>query len=197
MRNQARAAASPGARQAAMERYFVPVHNFFFDTVMPRVSGNQFKVLLFVWRKTVGFDRWEDWISLSQIEQGTGLCRDTVLDALDFWEGTGLVRRLGRRGIRGVIAYASAIRYEEAAVLARLPAVVERTDRSKESALTGRNLPTSPVEETDTQRETNEEKGEKEGAVHQPPREERVLQGQREKEVIYRRQRLAKLGRRA
>lgn len=194
MKNQAPAAEPTRARQAAMERYYVPVHNFFFDQVMPRVSGNEFKVLLFIWRKTVGFDHWEDWISLSQIEQGTGLCRDTVLDALDFWVETGLVRRLGRRGIRGVIAYAPTIRYNREAVLQRLPPLVERADRSKNSPSTSRNLPTSPVEGIDTQRETNKEKLERESRAPVLSKEERIRQNQAARQPTYLRRRIAQQG---
>lgn len=41
-------------------------------------NGSQLRMILFLWRKTYGFQKKEDAISLSQWELGTGLNRRTI-----------------------------------------------------------------------------------------------------------------------
>lgn len=45
-------------------------------------SSSQFKILYFIARKTVGFRKFTDRISLTQIEKGTKLTRKTVIAGL-------------------------------------------------------------------------------------------------------------------
>src|SRR3984893_11606390 len=82
-----------------------PLPDFLLDHVMPLAPHPHWKVLLVIWRKTVGWDKHIDCISLSQLQRGAGVCRDTVLAAVKFWEAAGLVSRIGRSGFRGTVKY--------------------------------------------------------------------------------------------
>lgn len=50
-------------------------------------SPSEFKLLYFIARKTIGFRKFKDRISLSQFEQGTHLTRKTVLKSLKSLQG--------------------------------------------------------------------------------------------------------------
>lgn len=69
-----------------MSRMLIPntaqIPNVLFDVVMARVSPAQFKVLMAVARKTYGWGKESDRISLSQLQQMTGLSRQGVIDAV-------------------------------------------------------------------------------------------------------------------
>jgi hypothetical protein len=73
------------------------------DRVMPHLSGAEFKVLAYVVRRTFGFKKESDAISLDQIcngirrrdgsvlDEGTGLARKTAVAAIQGLEGKGVV----------------------------------------------------------------------------------------------------------
>ena len=59
-----------------------------FDELMPRLSGAELKVLLYIIRRTFGFKKERDNISLSQLLHGITTAEGTVLD-----RGTGLSKK--------------------------------------------------------------------------------------------------------
>ncbi len=62
---------------------YTPVHNAFFDVIMPDLKPTSFKVLCFIFRKTHGWHKAVDDISFSQIKTGTGIkSNHTVIAAL-------------------------------------------------------------------------------------------------------------------
>jgi len=62
---------------------FTVVNNFIIDHIMPTVSPNAFKVLMFAIRKTVGWHKESDRISYSQFMEGCGIGgRSTVSKAI-------------------------------------------------------------------------------------------------------------------
>ena len=79
-----------------------------FDEQLPYLSGAELKVLLYIMRRTFGFKKESDTISLNQIcngitthdgrqlDRGTGLNKDTVAQAVKSLEDKGLIIR-GRR----------------------------------------------------------------------------------------------------
>ncbi|MCL4543612.1 MAG: hypothetical protein M1118_03265 [Chloroflexi bacterium] len=67
------------------------------DRVMPHLSGAEFKVLAYVVRRTFGFKKDSDTISLDQICNGITRRDGTVLD-----EGTGLARKTAVAAIHGL-----------------------------------------------------------------------------------------------
>lgn len=116
---------------------------------MPRVSLHFFAVLLFVWRKTVGFGKCRDYISRSQMVAGTGLHKDTVRAALDYWSKAGLCRRGPRCGLRGTYEWEVFPQADGERVMPRLG---HAFDRSSRPAPTGRTNRPSPGGRVATQK---------------------------------------------
>jgi phage replication O-like protein O len=87
---------------------YTQVPDAIFDVLMAVLSGSEFKVLLYIVRRTFGFKKLEDDISLNQIiggirtkdgrmlDRGTGLSRDSVTKAIKSLEEKGIIVR-GRR----------------------------------------------------------------------------------------------------
>ena len=75
---------------------YTQVPNELLDEFMPVLSGSELKVALFVARKTFGWHKEDDDLSISQIMAGTGLSRPAVCTATDKLVERGLlVRREG------------------------------------------------------------------------------------------------------
>ncbi|MBI5180097.1 MAG: replication protein [Nitrospirae bacterium] len=79
------------------------------DMLMADFSGAEFKTLIYIIRRTFGFKKDSDYISLSQmvngiktrdgkiIDRGTGLNKDSVVNALKVLEGIGIIKKIRRR----------------------------------------------------------------------------------------------------
>jgi replication protein O len=72
-----------------------PVPDEVFDVLMPQLSGAELKVLLYICRRTFGFKKASDSISLHQIAQGITTRDGRVLDG-----GTGLCKRHVQRALK-------------------------------------------------------------------------------------------------
>ncbi len=82
-----------------------PTPNIFCDYWMDKVTGNEFKVLMFLTRRTLGWHKDSDKVSLSQFTDGimrrdgtqacvgTGLSRSTICEALSKLEQLGLIQK--------------------------------------------------------------------------------------------------------
>jgi phage replication O-like protein O len=95
------------ANQATFPGFLFPnttqIPNDVFDTLMPSLSGGELKVLLYICRRTFGFRKDSDRISLSQIskgittkagrvlDHGTGLCKRHVINALKSLEKKNII----------------------------------------------------------------------------------------------------------
>lgn len=79
------------------------VPNFFIDSILPDLSGAEAKVLLFIIRKTYGWnkERVGDAISLSQISQGAGVARVTAAAAVAGLKAKGIIVASPRRALNG------------------------------------------------------------------------------------------------
>ncbi len=65
------------------ENGYVPIANELYEQIVKvPLLGSEFRVLLFFIRKTYGFNKKSDKISLTQFEKGTGVSRPTVVKAL-------------------------------------------------------------------------------------------------------------------
>jgi phage replication O-like protein O len=73
------------------------IPNEVFDTLMSKLSGGELKVLLYICRRTFGFRKDSDSISLSQISKGITTKAGHVLD-----QGTGLSKRQVQRALRAL-----------------------------------------------------------------------------------------------
>jgi phage replication O-like protein O len=71
------------------------IPNEVFDTLLPQLSGGELKVLLYICRRTFGFRKDSDSISLTQISKGITTKAGKVLD-----QGTGLSKRQVQRALR-------------------------------------------------------------------------------------------------
>ena len=60
-----------------------PLPNIYIDEIMKYLSGSETKVLFFVMRKTFGWQKERDRISLTQFEKGTGLSRQSIINSLE------------------------------------------------------------------------------------------------------------------
>ena len=88
---------------------YTPVPDQLFDEQLPDLTGAELKALLYIMRRTFGFKKESDNISLSQIctgittregrvlDRGTGLSKDTAVRALRGLEEKNVIRRIRRR----------------------------------------------------------------------------------------------------
>lgn len=79
--------------------YTTPVPDNFFDEVLPDLSGAEVKVLLYIFRRTFGWKKDSDNISLSQMVSGITKRDGTVLD-----RGTGLSKPTVSRTLQQLVA---------------------------------------------------------------------------------------------
>ncbi|REJ92512.1 MAG: hypothetical protein DWQ34_12895 [Planctomycetota bacterium] len=89
--------------------YTTPVPDNFFDEVLPDLSGAEVKVLLYIFRRTFGWKKESDNISLSQLvhgitkkdgtvlDRGTGLGKTSVARAMKQLVDKGMIRKTTRR----------------------------------------------------------------------------------------------------
>jgi hypothetical protein len=97
-----------------------PVPDEVFDVLMPHLSGAELKVLLYICRRTFGFKKASDSISLHQIaagittrdgrvlDSGTGLCKRHVQRALKVLEKKNIIkvtRKVDETGLNEVNTY--------------------------------------------------------------------------------------------
>ena len=77
---------------------YTPCPDALFDELLPRLSESELKVLLYVVRRTFGFRKDADAISVSQMVSGITTHDGRVLD-----RGTGLSKSSVRRGVQGLL----------------------------------------------------------------------------------------------
>lgn len=88
---------------------YTQVPDVVIDMLMADLSGAEFKALIYIIRRTFGFKKDSDYISLSQmvngiktrdgktIDSGTGLDKKSVVAALKVLEGIGVIKKIKRR----------------------------------------------------------------------------------------------------
>jgi len=72
---------------------FTQIPNVIFDYWMNILTGEQFKVLLFIARKTFGWHKDMDRISIKQIEKATGISNRSVTRSLSILNEHGLIEK--------------------------------------------------------------------------------------------------------
>ena len=80
------------------EPNFTPVPDEFFDLFLPDLIASEFKVFLYIVRRTLGFKKRMDAVSLTQICEGITRADGEVLD-----RGTGLTRRGAVYAVEGLV----------------------------------------------------------------------------------------------
>jgi phage replication O-like protein O len=128
------------ANQATFPGFQFPnttqIPNEVFDTLMPQLSGGELKVLLYICRRTFGFRKDTDRISLSQIskgittkagrvlDHGTGLCKRHVINAVKALEKKNIIiitRTVDETGLNAVNTYSLNILDAESGVGKKSP----------------------------------------------------------------------------
>jgi hypothetical protein len=77
---------------------YTPVPDELFDQLLPKLSGAELKVLLYVIRRTFGFKKAADSISFNQICDGITTSDGRVLD-----HGTGLSKSTAQLALKGLV----------------------------------------------------------------------------------------------
>ncbi|HEY1335857.1 MAG TPA: replication protein, partial [Bryobacteraceae bacterium] len=77
---------------------YTPCPDALFDFLLPELSESELKVLLYVVRRTFGFHKDADAISIAQMVNGITTRDGRVLD-----RGTGLSKSSVRRGVQGLL----------------------------------------------------------------------------------------------
>lgn len=83
---------------------FTMTPNMLFDELMKDMSEAELKVTLAIVRKTFGYHKQRDQISLTQLEELTGLSRRACVDGVEAVITRGLVQR-GESGKRGITTF--------------------------------------------------------------------------------------------
>jgi phage replication O-like protein O len=128
------------ANQATFSGFQFPnttqIPNEVFDTLLPHLSGGELKVLLYICRRTFGFRKDSDRISLTQIskgiitkagrvlDQGTGLSKRHVITALKTLEKKNIIkvsRMVDETGLHEVNTYSLNIRDTESGIGTKSP----------------------------------------------------------------------------
>ncbi len=83
------------------------IPNYLSDIVQPQLKSSVWSVLTAIWRKTIGYQKWEAKISISLLCSMTGLSKPTVIKAIYELENIGLIEidkqfvGVGKKGGRG------------------------------------------------------------------------------------------------
>ena len=143
------------------------VPNLLVDRLLPFLNGPQTKVVLLVCRKTFGWGKRVDLISLGQFEQQAGLSRSSVYEALETFVRAGLLLK-SSRGPRQVnewslnleadaedvirfLAEASNSEKKPVCIAQRTSSPSELVRPANQICTAQRTTPSSPGEPTETQ----------------------------------------------
>lgn len=120
------------------------------------LTTTEYQVIFLVIRKTWGFKKKEDWISLTQFEQYLGKNRGTVCSAI---KSLVLKNILVRKSIQGVSAtYQPNKEFNKWNILVRKPALVRNTKRTSTKNRTQLVSQTIPTKQTLTKETSTKEK---------------------------------------
>jgi len=132
---------------------FVPIPNAYIDRYLADLSGAELKVLLAILRRTVGWRKESDEISLSQLEQMTGLDRKSVIKGLRGLLERGLVAQTQAAAGSKAASYACVISPSTGGKIpplasGKIPLVEEAEERGqwKNSTTSGGKTPPLLVE---------------------------------------------------
>ena len=123
--------------------HYTQVPDQLFDEHLPHLGHAELKVLLFIIRRTFGWGKEADAISLSQLERGTGLSRRSVRDAVKSLEQKHLIvtdRYSTPHGDAGVNVYRLNIKHQNTPEPPASPVSAD-TPLSDKEQTDGKNLP--------------------------------------------------------
>lgn len=151
---------------SAFEPWF-PIPHYFLDDLAPILPGPHFKVLIFLFRKIVGWHKESDLISLSQIQHEAGVSRKIAVDSLRIFQDAGIIGKRRGMGLRGVSRIYIIYKADSAQVTSFLRELVKKGKKGRlrvtHETRTGPQSELSLVSRVNTQKEQFQRKG-KEGA---------------------------------
>jgi hypothetical protein len=137
-----------------------PVPDEVFDVLMPQLSGAELKVLLYICRRTFGFKKASDNISLQQIatgittkdgrvlDRGTGLCIPSVTNSVRSLEQRGIiVREKNQSSEKGFEATTYSLKFVEG----NSKNCISPTKKTEEALLQKMNIQQTVIQETEKQ----------------------------------------------
>lgn len=141
------------------EPNYTQIPNIIIDKIMPFLTGNEFKVLTYIARRTLGFHKVQDSISLSQlvsgikrngrvVNYGTRLSKATVARCLNSLEKKGYIVRVRRSNeARGDLPTGYSLRFRRE----KLPVSQNETPSTDEQSDTVSQNETGGVSELNTE----------------------------------------------
>lgn len=78
---------------------FTAIPNFILDEIGPTLTASEYIIIIFLCRKTYGWQKREDNISISQFEAGTPLMSSTINTTLNSLEKKRFIIRLRKNGL--------------------------------------------------------------------------------------------------
>lgn len=127
--------------------------NSLFDVYMKDMSESELRVVLCAVRKTFGYHKQRDPISLTQFQRMTGMSRQGVLDGIERAVKRGLLIPVGL-GTRNVTIY-------ELNVTGQQSGLVKQVDQSKSLTRTSQASRPELVKQVDTQKKSSKENKQK------------------------------------
>lgn len=138
--------------------------NDLFDLHMANMSGGELKIVLAAVRKTIGFHKKREAISISQFQEMTGLSRRHVISAIDEAVAHGYIKEVGT-GRRGTKKYELSIKEHTATSEIIAPVLVQKGNQSD----TATSEIIAPTKEISTKRkEINKHIASDDAAVEKP-----------------------------
>lgn len=148
------------SKQQSLSKHFIkcstPIPNFFIDDLMPfpGLPKPYFRVLLVLWRQTVGWDKDQDYLSISQIQKRAGVGnRQVVIRAGKFWAEAGLFTRRSD-GARGMTRYRINRDLDAAQAIGAVGELVSKRNQFQNRTRSGSKTGTRLVPKRHTQRNT-------------------------------------------
>jgi len=92
-----------GASKGFIPAYYTPIPDEVFTDYMKDLNATELKTLLAILYKTFGFKKFEDKISISQIQRITNGNRTLIVEALRKLEKLGLIERAYDNRKKGII----------------------------------------------------------------------------------------------
>ncbi|HEX6982429.1 MAG TPA: replication protein [Balneolaceae bacterium] len=84
--------------------HFTMLPNFILDEELGELSGGEIKLLLYIYRKTVGFGEKNDEIAYSQFIKNTGLSRSTISTSIESLQKKKLIK-VDKTGVTNKYSY--------------------------------------------------------------------------------------------
>lgn len=112
---------------------YTQVPNEFIDIIMSNIGGSSVKVFLAICRKTIGWHKDTDSISLTQLQEMTGISRNTLLDSINELGGLLVIDKKEGKTNKYTINFDQYQKLVRVPVPKTEPVPVPKTEHTKET----------------------------------------------------------------